>query len=64
MPEGDALHELRNQLGIVLGFAELIVDEPADAASIRDGAVEIQKAAIRALELIEELRASRRSGEA
>jgi signal transduction histidine kinase len=42
-------HDLKNQLGIILGFVELLIAEAADS---REDLVEIQKAAQRALALV------------
>jgi hypothetical protein len=45
-------HNLKNQLGIVLGFSELLLGELEEASRFRPDVAEIQKAASRALELI------------
>jgi signal transduction histidine kinase len=45
-------HDLKNQLGIVLGFSELLLGELEDGSRFRPDVAEIQKAASRALDLI------------
>jgi signal transduction histidine kinase len=53
---GDWRHDLKNQLGIVLGFAELLLDElPPDDAR-RAELAEIRTAATRAMAIINEQR--------
>jgi signal transduction histidine kinase len=45
-------HDLRNQLGIVLGFSELLLGELDPASPQRPDVAEIHNAAKRALELV------------
>jgi hypothetical protein len=45
-------HDLRNQLGIVLGFSDLMLEELAADDPRRPGVQEIHAAAMRALELL------------
>jgi signal transduction histidine kinase len=44
-------HDLRNQLGIVLGFAELLLNDIDPTSPHRADLIEIHTAATRALEL-------------
>jgi signal transduction histidine kinase len=46
-------HDLRNQLGIVLGFAEVLLAGAAEDDPSRADLEEIQRAAQAALELVE-----------
>ena len=46
------LHELRNQLGVILGFSELLLQEIDEADAKRPDIKEIHKAAERSLELL------------
>lgn len=41
----DALHRLKNQLGIILGFAELLLEDVEPEHPLRADLLEIQKAA-------------------
>lgn len=52
MSTPDLLHEFKNQLGIILGFAEMLISEAEETDPRRDDYVEIQKAAQRAVELL------------
>ena len=45
-------HDLKNQLGIVLGFSELLLGELEEGSRFRPDVAEIQKAAARALDLV------------
>lgn len=54
MSSPDPVHEFKNQLGIVLGFTELLLAEPDQSERLRADLVEIQKAAQRAMELLAE----------
>lgn len=47
------IHDLRNQLGVILGFCDLVLDHPAPAA-MRADLLEIRKAAVAALALLAE----------
>lgn len=49
---GDMIHELKNHLGIILGFAELMIADMPEDDRRRDDLQEIRKAALRALELL------------
>ena len=46
------VHRLKNQLTIILGFADLLIRDNESNDRCRQDALEIQKAAITALELI------------
>jgi signal transduction histidine kinase len=52
--QGDRRHELKNQLGIVLGFTELLLTEMEQDDPWRADVAEIRAAAARALELVNE----------
>jgi hypothetical protein len=45
-------HDLKNQLGIVLGFSELLLNEVDAASPHKPDVAEIHAAALRALELV------------
>jgi len=47
-------HELKNQIGIVLGFSELLLHEMAQDDPRRADVEEIRAAATRAMELVKE----------
>ena len=53
---GDWRHELKNQLGIVLGFAELLLQEIAQDDPRRPDLAEIHAAATRAMVIVNERR--------
>jgi signal transduction histidine kinase len=57
-PPGDWRHELKNQLGIVLGFSELLLQEMPKDDPRRTDVAEIHAAAARAMELVNEGRKS------
>jgi hypothetical protein len=42
---GSEAHDLKNQLGIVLGFIELLIEDTPDTDPRRADLIEIQKAA-------------------
>lgn len=46
-------HDLKNQLGIVLGFAEIVLQDLDEATTMHADVEEILKAARRAMELVE-----------
>ena len=48
-------HDLKNQLGIVVGFSELLLNDMAAADRHRPDVEEIHKAARRALDLVASL---------
>ena len=50
-------HDLKNQLGIILGFSELLLEEIEESHPMRRDLDEIRKAGRRAMELVEELKA-------
>jgi signal transduction histidine kinase len=50
-----ATHEFRNQLGIILGFIEVMLDETAGDDQRREDLLEMRKAANRAMELLSSL---------
>ena len=52
MRHSDPVHEFKNQLGIILGFAELLLAECDPADRRRSDFEEIHRAAVRALALI------------
>ena len=45
-------HDIKNQLGIVLGFAEIVLQDLEEGGSMRADVEEILKAARRAMELV------------
>jgi hypothetical protein len=47
--EPASVHRLKNQLAIILGFAELLLEEFPDGDQRRDDLLQIQEAARRAL---------------
>lgn len=55
MPSPDPIHELKNQLGIVIGFVEILLGDPEQPDDARADLREIQKAARRALSLVPDL---------
>jgi hypothetical protein len=48
----DWVHELKNQIGIILGFTEILIAERDTADPHRRDLMEIHAAATRALELV------------
>lgn len=57
--DDERFHALKNQLGIVIGFSELLVAETAPGDPRRHDLEEIHKAALAALALIAETFESR-----
>jgi signal transduction histidine kinase len=55
MSNANLVHELKNQLGIILGFAEILVAETDDHDPRRADLIEIQKAAQKAVSLLPNL---------
>jgi signal transduction histidine kinase len=55
MPNARWRHDLKNQLGIVLGYAELILQEMDQANPLRENVEEILKAVQNALRLMGEI---------
>lgn len=55
VPDTKTRHDLRNQLGIILGFAELLLADGDDADPRRNDVEEIRQAAVNALDLVERL---------
>jgi signal transduction histidine kinase len=53
---GDLVHEFKNQLGIILGFTELLLAEMAPGDKYRSDVEEIEKAAKAAMELVRKLK--------
>lgn len=45
------IHDMRNQLGIILGYAELLLEAMPPSDPLRTDVLEIQKAALAALAL-------------
>jgi len=54
-PELPVLHQFKNQLAIILGFATLLLEEMAEDDKHRDDVVEIHKAGETAAGLLSEL---------
>lgn len=54
VPSARWRHDLKNQLGIVLGFSELVLDDIDATHPARPDVEEILRAARRAMTLIEE----------
>ena len=52
MPNARWRHDLKNQLGIVLGYSELILEEMDQSSPLRENVEEILKAAQHALRLM------------
>ena len=52
------VHDFKNQLGIVLGFSELLIDESADDDPRKSDLRQINKAAHAAMALLEQLKAA------
>jgi len=50
------VHDFKNQLGIVLGYSELLIDELADDDPRKPDLQEINKAAKAAMALLEQLK--------
>jgi signal transduction histidine kinase len=48
-------HDLKNQLGIVLGYSELALEDLNTARALRADLEEIQKAAQQAMALVDQL---------
>jgi len=48
-------HDLKNQLGIVLGYSELALEDLDTAHPLRADLEEIQKAALQAMALVDQL---------
>ncbi len=56
MTDGDThRHDFKNQLGIILGFSEILLAEAAAGDPRRGDLEEIHKAAVTALDLLEHL---------
>jgi signal transduction histidine kinase len=51
-------HDMKNQIGIVLGFTELLLQETDENHSLRGDLEEIAKAVRQAMALVEELEKS------
>lgn len=51
-------HDIKNQLGVILGFAELLLEEMDGTHPMRRDLEEIRRAGKRAMELVEELKAA------
>ena len=54
--ERDPLHELNNQLTVIIGFAELLLENLHDGDERRADVMEIRNAAEAALALVPQLR--------
>ena len=48
-------HDVKNQLGIVLGFSELLIEDLEPTSPVRADLEEILKAARRAMVLVEQI---------
>ena len=55
MPNARWRHDLKNQLGIILGYSELILEEMDPSNRFRQDVEEILKAAQQALTLIRQI---------
>ena len=55
-PDDRWRHDVKNQLGVIVGFAELLIDEIDEANPMRADIEEIRKAGKRAMELVDELK--------
>ena len=55
MPNARWRHDLKNQLGIVLGYSELILEEMDPSNPLRTNVEEILKAVQHALRLMEQI---------
>lgn len=55
VPDAHWRHDLKNQLGIVLGYAELILQELDQSNPMRADVEEIMKAAEHAVRLVRQL---------
>jgi hypothetical protein len=55
VPDARWRHDLKNQLGIVLGFAELLLQDLEEQAPMRADVEEILKAGERAMALLAQL---------
>lgn len=55
MPNARWRHDLKNQLGIVLGYSELLLQDLDQASPLREDLIEIQKAAQQAMTLVAQL---------
>ena len=53
---GSWRHDMKNQLGIILGFADLLLEELDAADPHRTDITEIRDAATRAMELLRDLK--------
>lgn len=54
VPDSRWRHDLKNQLGIVLGFSELLLEELEEASPLRGDLEEILRAGRRAMQLVEQ----------
>ena len=63
LPIGPWRHDMKNQLGIVLGFADLLLHELDPTDPRRADIHEIHEAATRAMDLLGRLKLSGASGE-
>ena len=57
-PDARWRHDVKNQLGIVLGYSELVLEELDQASPLREDVEEILKAAHQAMTLIAKLEPS------
>lgn len=47
--DSDAMHRVKNHLAVILGFTELVMDDPSISPSVRGDIAEIRRAAQAAL---------------
>jgi hypothetical protein len=50
--ESETLHQLKNQIGIAVGFVDLLLDEIADGDPRRDDLLQVQQAMQKALAIL------------
>jgi signal transduction histidine kinase len=55
LPDAKTRHDLRNQLGVILGYAEMLLADAAQEDPRRADLDEIRQAAVNALDLVERL---------
>jgi hypothetical protein len=63
MSEPDPIHEMKNQLSIMLGFVDLLLADTSNSDRRRGDLLEIKQAADRAMTLLPELSAVPSPGE-
>jgi hypothetical protein len=53
--ESENLHQLKNQIGVAVGFVDLLLDEIADGDPRRDDLLQVQQAMQKALAILPQL---------